>query len=210
MKSIDCINSTILSLLVVAWCVIHSGMISVSVTEYLKKRLGANFKYYRAFFNLIAIVTLIPVVWFGYSVRTQVIFPWDGYLRIGQMLLLGGALVLFFLGMRHYDARHFLGIKQIRDGVSNQAITESGALDTSGVLGITRHPWYLATIFLIWGRPMDITAIVVNGILTVYLIVGIHLEEKKLIREFGEQYLAYQQKVSMLIPFMWLRAKILK
>jgi protein-S-isoprenylcysteine O-methyltransferase Ste14 len=130
-------------------------------------------------------------------------------MRIGQALLLGIAVLLFFLGGRHYDARQLVGIKQIREGTSNKVITDTGELDTSGVLGITRHPWYLATILLIWARQLDVSAILVNVILTSYLIVGTYLEEKKLIREFGEKYLAYQKRVSMLIPYKWLKLKII-
>lgn len=209
MESIDYTMYLILSLLVIAWCVLHSAMISVSVTEYLKKRAGPRFRFYRLFFNLTAILTLIPVALLAYSIRTQAIFHWNGYMRIGQALLLGIAFVLFFLGGRHYDALQLLGIKQIREGTSNKVITDTGELDTSGVLGITRHPWYLATILLIWARPLDVSAILVNVILTSYLIVGTYLEEKKLIREFGEKYLAYQKRVSMLIPYKWLKSKII-
>ena len=130
-------------------------------------------------------------------------------MRIGQVIFLGLAVLLFFLGGRNYDARQFLGIKQIREGTSNKVLTDTGELDTSGVLGITRHPWYLATILFIWARQLDASAILVNIILTAYLIVGTYLEEKKLIREFGEQYLAYQNSVSMLVPYKWLKSKIL-
>ena len=197
-----------LSLLVIAWCLLHSAMISVSVTEYLKKRLGPKFRFYRLFFNLIAILTLIPVALYAYSLRTQAIFHWDGYMRIGQVLLLIVAVLLIFLGGRHYNVRQVLGIKQIKEGISSKAITDTGELDTSGVLGMTRHPWYLATILLIWARQMDVSVLFVNVILTSYLIVGTALEEKKLIREFGEKYAAYQNRVSMLIPFKWLMSKI--
>ena len=137
------------------------------------------------------------------------IFHWDGYFRIGQVILLGIAVLLFFLGGRHYDARQVLGIKQIREGTSNKVITDTGELDTSGVLGITRHPWYLATILFIWVRQLDVSAILVNVILTSYLIAGTYLEEKKLVREFGEIYIAYQKRVSMLIPYKWLKSKII-
>jgi hypothetical protein len=41
------------------------------------------------------------------------------------------------------------------------------------------------------------------------LIVGTYLEEKKLIGELGEKYLAYQKRVSMLIPYKWLKSKII-
>jgi len=101
-----------------------------------------------------------------------------------------------------------LGIKQVKEGTSNKAITDSGELDTSGVLGITRHPWYLATLLLIWARQLDASAMFVNVILTAYLIVGTYLEEKKLVREFGEKYLIYQKRVSMLIPYKWLMSII--
>jgi protein-S-isoprenylcysteine O-methyltransferase Ste14 len=197
-----------LSLLVIAWCILHSATISVSVTEYFKKRLGHRFRFYRLFFNLVAILTLIPVTLFAYSVRTQAIFSWNGYMRIGQVFLLGVAVLLFLLGGRHYDLRQVLGIKQIKEGITSKAITDTGELATSGVLGIIRHPWYLAAMLLIWTRQMDLSAIFVNVILTFYLTVGIFLEERKLVREFGEKYLIYQKRVSMLIPFKWLGAKI--
>jgi protein-S-isoprenylcysteine O-methyltransferase Ste14 len=124
------------------------------------------------------------------------------------VILLGLAVLLFFLGGRRYDALQVLGVKQIREGTSNKVITDTGELDTSGVLGITRHPWYLATILFIWARQLDISAILVNIILTFYLIVGTYLEEKKLIRESGEKYIVYQKKVSMLLPYKWLKSKV--
>ena len=209
MESIDYTKYLILSILLILWCVLHSAMISIAVTEYLKKRLGSNYRFYRIFFNIISILTLIPVALFAYSVQTQPIFQWNGYLRVGQVFILGIAVWLFFLGGRHYDICQFLGIKQIEEGASSIAITDTGELDTSGVLGMTRHPWYLATMLFIWGRQLDVSAVIVNAILTSYLIVGTYIEERKLEREFGENYRNYQKKVSMLIPYKWLRAKII-
>lgn len=200
----------ILSLLLIAWCVLHSAMISVSVTEYLHKRLGLTFRFYRLFFNIVSGLTLIPVFWYASSVRTEPIFRWDGYWLIIRGLFMGTAALLFFLGAGRYDTAQLLGLKQIREGTSNQGITDAGELDTSGVLSILRHPWYLATMLLIWARPLDLSAILVNSILTVYLVAGTFLEEKKLEREFGEQYRAYQKRVAGLIPYQWLKSKITK
>jgi len=209
MEPINYAKYLTLSLLVITWCVLHSTMISVSVTEYLKKRLGFKFRFYRLFFNFVAILTLIPVALFANSIQTQAIFHWNGYLRIGQVLLLATAVLLFFLGGRHYSVRQILGIKQIKEETANKAITDTGELKTSGVLEITRHPWYLATILIIWARQIDVSVIIVNVILTFYLIVGTYLEEKKLVREFGEKYAAYQDRVSMLVPYKWLKSKII-
>jgi methanethiol S-methyltransferase len=210
MESIDYTKYLILAILLIFWCILHSAMISIAVTEYVKKRLGSNYRFYRLFFNLISILTLIPVAVFAHSVQTPAIFDWSGYTRIGQVLLIGFAGWFFFRGGRHYDIRQVIGIKQIKEGTADIAITDTGELDTSGVLGMTRHPWYLATMLLIWGRQMDVSAIVVNVILTLYLVVGTYLEEKKLLREFGENYRNYQKKVSMLIPYKWLKKLIIK
>jgi methanethiol S-methyltransferase len=210
MEAIIHMRYVILSVLVISWCFMHSAMISVSVTEYLNERLGALFRFYRLFFNLVSALTLVPVVLYASAVRTEPLFSWDGYMRIIQVLLLVTAALLFFLGSISYDAARFLGFKQIREGISNKGITDNGELGTSGVLSIMRHPWYLATMLLIWARQLDISAILVNVILTSYLIVGTYLEEKKLVREFGEKYRTYQKRVSMLIPYKWLKSKITK
>ena len=210
MESTDYTNYLILSLLLLLWCVLHSAMISIAVTEYVKKHMGSNYRFYRVIFNLISILTLIPVAFYAYSVQTPAIFQWHGYMRLGQLLILGLAVWFFIRGGRHYDIRQVIGIKQIREGTADMAITDTGELDTSGVLGMTRHPWYLATMLLIWARQMDVSAIIINVILTAYLIVGTYLEEKKLVREFGETYRNYQKNVSMLIPFKWLKERILK
>ena len=187
----------ILSILLILWCALHSAMISISVTEYFKKLLGSKYRFYRLLFNIISVLTLIPVALFA-------------YLRPGQVLILGLAMWFFFRGERHYDIRQLIGLKQIREGTADVAITETGALDTSGVLGMTRHPWYLATLLLIWARQMDVSALIVNAIFTGYLFVGTYLEEIKLVREFGGNYQNYQQKVSMIIPYKWLKDRIIK
>jgi protein-S-isoprenylcysteine O-methyltransferase Ste14 len=40
-----------------------------------------------------------------------------------------------------------------------------------------------------------------NIIITIYTLIGIELEEKKLELEFGESYRQYKQKVPKLLPF---------
>jgi len=117
MESINITKYLILSLLLILWCGLHSAMISISVTEYFKKFLGSNYRFYRVFFNLISILTLIPVALFAHSAQTPAIFQWSGYMRLGQALILGLAVWFFFLGWRHYDIRQVIGIKQIREGV---------------------------------------------------------------------------------------------
>jgi protein-S-isoprenylcysteine O-methyltransferase Ste14 len=74
-------------------------------------------------------------------------------------------------------------------------------LKRSGLLGVVRHPMYFALIVFLWCNTFTVTGIIVNIVLTIYIIIGTILEERKLVLEFGDTYVKYQQEVPMLIPF---------
>ena len=71
-----------------------------------------------------------------------------------------------------------------------------------------RHPWYTAVVLLLWAGDLDMAALVGNGVLTVYIVVGTLLEERKLVHEFGGAYRSYQGRVSMFVPLKWTRLRI--
>lgn len=208
MDNINFNDYLILSLLLIVWCSLHSAMISVRVTQYLQKHHADKYRFYRLFFNLVALITLTPIAIYAFSLQSENLFDWQGWFRIPQIIFLGMGVWLFFLGTTKYDAKRFFGLTQIKETGSGQAITASGKLDTSGILGAIRHPWYTSLLLILWARPLDMSALTVNLVFTAYLLVGVRLEENKLIREFGDDYHQYQQRVSMLIPFKWLKARL--
>jgi methanethiol S-methyltransferase len=186
-----------------AYLALHSAMISVTVTTYLRAVLGDAFRFYRLFFNLVAIVALVPIVIYSRGVKGEVLFTWDGYLVVLKWALVAVGLLIFAAGSRHYDMLQFLGIRQIKAGTRHSLINKSGALDTSGVLGLIRHPYYTATVLLFWASDLDTTTLVINIVVTVYVVIGTLLEERKLRLEFGESYRRYQAGVSMFVPWKW-------
>jgi protein-S-isoprenylcysteine O-methyltransferase Ste14 len=190
-----------------AYCALHSAMISPTVTRLVKRRLGERFRFYRLFFNAVAILTLIPLLRFSLSVQGEPVFRWEGALLPVRYALLACGVLLAITGARHYSLAQFSGIAQIR-GTSAGGLATAGGLDSSGVLGVVRHPWYVAVALLIWARDLDIARLVANGVLTAYIVVGTLLEERKLVLEFGESYRQYQSRVSMFVPFKWLRSRL--
>jgi len=197
----------LLALAWTAYCTLHSAMISETATGFLKRRLGDSFRFYRLFFNSIAMLTLIPVLWYSHSLRQAAIFRWEGVWLVPQYLLLGCGILLVVAGGRHYSLGQFVGISQLR-GASSGGLATGGGIDSSGVLGVVRHPWYTAVVLLLWARDLDMAALVGNGVLTVYIFVGTLLEERKLVHEFGDAYRSYQERVSMFVPLKWIRRRI--
>jgi len=198
-----------LALLWGAYCAVHSALISIPVTNWFRKVLAGGYRFYRLSFNIFSLITLVPLVMYSQSApfHSEPLFAWGGYWEIVRYSLVGLGVLLFVAGACHYSMLQFLGVNQIRKASVGGAIAAGGDLDDSGVLGLVRHPWYVAVFLLIWAGDQNAAAITVNLVLSAYLIVGTLLEERKLVIEFGEKYRSYQDRVSMFVPLKWLTAR---
>jgi protein-S-isoprenylcysteine O-methyltransferase Ste14 len=189
----------------VLWCILHSTLISTTVTDFAKKKLGGSFRFYRLFYNVVSLVTLIPLVYYSHMLREAPVFRWEGSLVIVQVFLLVVSIYLFVSGGKHYSWARFLGIFQVKAGSS---LADSSTFVVSGIHRIIRHPWYLGGILIVWAQDLSVSTILINMVISVYFMIGAVLEERKLVIEFGEKYREYQRTVSMLFPWRWLEARI--
>jgi len=191
----------ILSGLWICWCTMHSLLITRSVIAFFKNILKEKFAYYRLYYNLFSILTLIPILFYPFSIRERVLFDWPGAWLLLKLAMYIAAFKLFYGGYRVYDLQYVVGLKQIRY-FSTEKKLEPMLFKTSGILEYVRHPWYAGGILLIWGFG-DITdvSLVIKVILTGYFIIGTILEERKLVVEIGEPYKEYCRRVPMLIPW---------
>ncbi len=197
------------ALLWILWCTLHSILIAPTVTDYMKKRRGERFRFYRLFYNIVSSVTLAPRLCLSISIRGTPVFRWEGSLVIVRYLLLLTSIYLFAAGARHYSLSQFLGIHQINTGQANYTLSEYGRFDTSGILALIRHPWYTAGILIVWAQDITSPIFLINIVISLYFVIGAFLEERKLLRQFGEKYREYQRDVSMFIPYKWAKARII-
>ena len=84
-----------------------------------------------------------------------------------------------------------------------QSSQVKNTLQQSGLHKYVRHPLYLGTLLFIWGLflifPL-MSNIIAATTITMYVLIGMRLEEKKLKIQFGESYIEYVKKVPKLIP----------
>jgi methanethiol S-methyltransferase len=204
-----CQNCILLAILWIAYCFVHSALISVTVTNFLKRTLRIQYRFFRIFYNIFSFLTLIFLILYSNSGawKPEPLFTWKGMHAVQYGVVALGAILLF-AAARHYKMLQFLGINQILQGKSGAGMAESGELDTTGVLGLIRHPWYSGVFLLLWASDITLRELVINLILSSYLVIGTFLEERKLVLEFGDRYREYQRQVSMFIPFKWLKTRL--
>jgi len=190
-----------LALLWISWCMLHSLLITGRLNRWIRKKGGFLEGVYRIFYILFSIFSLIPVLWYQYSLPQKRLFSWQGWWRIPQFFLLFYAITLFWYGKKNYDMNYFLGISQwqrYRQGQPSRPLP----FYCSGILQYVRHPWYSGGLALLWSAgPITDASLLAKIILSLYLIAGTLLEEQKLCQELGERYVRYCRQVPMLVPW---------
>ncbi|MEI6695481.1 MAG: protein-S-isoprenylcysteine methyltransferase [Bacteroidota bacterium] len=174
----------------------------------MNRWLKQYYAFYRLFYILISLFLLIPLLNYTGELDHKVIIVYGHYLDILRQTLTFSSLIMFFWAFFFdYDALSFFGIRQILNLGKTNEIKPSNEIKKRGLLGMMRHPMYFALIIYLWCQTTKMADIVVNTVLTVYVIIGTILEEKKLLLEFGDTYIQYQKEVPMIIPFTKLKAR---
>ena len=185
-----------------AYCAFHSFLISVRFTALMTRLLKNYYAFYRLFYVVVSFILLVPLIRFTGEFESPAIMTYDAPLSVARYALMSGALLMFFWAFfMDYDSLSFFGIRQIMNFGRPKTTATPVEVKRNGLLGMVRHPMYLALILYLWCQIFSMMDLVINTLLTLYVLIGTWLEERKLVLEFGEAYLKYQKEVPMLIPF---------
>ena len=155
----------------------------------------------RLTYNVIAILHLAAVLGIGWRLlgdRPAFALPVWLHALLG-LAVLAGVVVLVLAG-RSYDLARFAGLAQLRRRAPDSAFAVEG-LATGGMNALVRHPLYLGLLLVLWGRAVTPFALATAVCATLYILVGIRFEERKLGRLYGAEYAAYRAQVPMLLPW---------
>ena len=174
----------------------HSLMASDWFVSHCKSVMGDLFRYYRLLYSGIALLSLAAVLLWQFSLPPIVLDPphvlrWMPGLPAGivGILLMGRCVLTYF---------------RVHSGIGAlYRKSHEPVLILKGVHRHVRHPLYLGTLLVIWSLflffPL-LANLITCGMITLYTLVGIRLEERKLLCLFGETYADYRQQTPMLIP----------
>lgn len=152
-----------------------------------------GFKFYRLVYTVIATVGLLALLLMNASIESDYLIKPSAWTRYFSLMLATVGIFILKAAFRQYSLGGFMGIRD----------DEHEEFKTEGILQYIRHPLYTATILIalgFWLFIPNVTTLVSVMCIYIYLAIGIPLEERRLIKKYGEPYREYCKKVPSLIP----------
>jgi protein-S-isoprenylcysteine O-methyltransferase Ste14 len=154
----------------------------------------------RTTFVIAATLALMLLLWQWRPLPTIV---WETTDPLAAIALTGLSLAGWVIALAStFMINHFelFGVHQV---VNNLARRQIGAarFKTPMLYKLVRHPIYLGFIIAFWATPvMTAGHLLFAAVTTAYIFIGIMLEKRDLVDQFGDDYRNYRARVGMLAP----------
>jgi protein-S-isoprenylcysteine O-methyltransferase Ste14 len=190
------LQHVILILLWIEFSIFHSVFASEKFKNFMQGLMKRQYKYYRMLYSVFAFINLSIIVVYHSTINTVLLWKASSseIIIAGTAMTIGGFIMIYFAVKFFFElsgAGIFLQTKK------------SQTLIITSLYKFVRHPLYTATLLFIWSiffcRP-TLSNLISCICITVYTIIGIYFEERKLIKDFGDSYIQYRNKTPMLIP----------
>ncbi len=188
------------SALITIFALQHSLMARQGFKKWLTKYLPEPFERSTYVVMSSLMFFLLMLAW-----RPIPIVLWNIENTFGRVILYG----FFFFGMMLFaivffriDHSDFFGIKQVYLYWKNKPYT-AVPFTIASLYKYTRHPMMFSVLIVFWSTPtMTCGHLLFSACFTIYIFIGTYMEERDLIRCFGEPYVTYQKHTAKIIPFL--------
>jgi protein-S-isoprenylcysteine O-methyltransferase Ste14 len=180
----------------IAW-IVYCGLHSILATALAKTFFRPVIRqYYRLFYSMIAIGGLVALLAWQINLPTIELWQKNSMLKVAGLIIsfLGFSMMLYCL------RKYFVSHRGYRELLTEN---QQPVFVFYGMNRWVRHPLYFSTFIFLWSLLLVfplLSFLIANSIITIYTLIGIRFEEKKLVKTFGQAYIDYQRKVPMIIP----------
>lgn len=155
----------------------------------------------RSVFVIAASAVLGLVYWLWQPIPAVL---WDvqlpGLRNLLWFVFVSGFLLVLYTSflIDHFD---LFGLRQVWLHFRGRPYTPS-PFSARSLYRYVRHPMMLGLLLAFWSVPtMTWGHALFSALMTGYIAVGIHMEERSLVRKLGQDYCRYREGTSMLVPW---------
>jgi len=196
----------IVALTMLGYGLVHSWLASTRLKQSIRRLVGDQPYYglYRAGYNVVAIVTLSPILGLVVFRPGNIIWQVTDLSRYILLLIQIIGLIGVMVSLFQIQLGQFIGLTQVTAYLRGQQLPlPNEPLQFGGLYRLVRHPLYLFSLLVIWPMSMMTESLLAFNIgITIYFVAGSILEERKLAAIYGETYRDYQQRTPALVPFI--------
>lgn len=193
-------SHVILAIVWILYCILHSVFASPKFKQAATQWMGKQFKFYRLYYIIFAFLGLIAIIIYPLTFPSYQFFAITKATTIIGILVTAVGLIIMSISILKY----FMQVSGLRELIEEKTDNESGnELMITGIHKFVRHPLYTGTFIFVWGLLIIFpyaSVLIIDVIITVYTLIGLQFEERKLEKEFGNAYALYKKQVPMLIP----------
>ncbi|MDP2168089.1 MAG: isoprenylcysteine carboxylmethyltransferase family protein [Thermodesulfovibrionales bacterium] len=199
----------LITLIFLSFAFVHSLSAAGFVKALTGRIFGRGFvrAFYRFLYTCFSALTTLGAVYLILGIPDVTLYEAPFLLRLLMHAIQSGGFILGILSLRAVNPFEFMGFSQAwryivkgQAGGDAEGMTGEGLIKT-GVYGIVRHPLYLAGIIIFSFNPV-ITRnwLTVSVLSDMYFIFGAFIEQRRLIRRFGNEYRKYMKEVPGFVP----------
>jgi len=204
----------------IAFFLLHSLLVAGWFKSMALRALGPRVMsgWYRLLYTVVSIASLTVALWFITRIPDHHIYSFPRWIGWPMHALRLGGLLFGYISYRQLRSDEFTGTAQALRFLKGQ---EPGG-DMEGLTGdklirdggyaLVRNPLYLAGIIIFIFQPEVTRTWLTVSVLSVgYFVWGALIEEKRMLRRYGEEYRDYMKEVPLLVPrpsdlTRWLRS----
>jgi protein-S-isoprenylcysteine O-methyltransferase Ste14 len=153
----------------------------------------------RSTYVLLASVTLLVVMWNWRSLPGTV-WRVDGLVAIVVWVIYGAGWLLVFAAVSMIDRDDLMGLRHVSAYLEGRRADPLG-FQTPALYRVIRHPIMTGFLLAFWVTPhMTVGHFAFAAGMTLYVLVGVRLEERDLVAAFGDRYRRYSEDVPRFFP----------
>ncbi len=187
------------------FALIHSFTASKSVKFAVALSFPGFMPWYRLAYNALSLITLY-IFYTNAPKNGFTLYDLPTPVDLIFASIQFGSVIGLSWTFKSISGKEFIGISQALRGIRNnykplEDLDEKYSLRIEGPYKFSRHPIYLFSItFLLFRPQMHLDYLIMTILFIAYFYIGSIFEEKKLVEQFGEEYIRYQHTTGRILP----------